>query len=266
MKKLMFAAALALGASCFADSIESNVVGYNNYEAQSGFNLYAPMFTSTSGTTLKINDIKLIGAGGWGLDSIQTLDEDGIVDFERYYTWCNEYNTPDNSGVVGWYHTMGTKQGQKVADDIILNASECLYVYIDGATAEAVDGIVSVSCAGNVSLAKIDLPLGSGFNLIGNTKPVEVKVNDVKLVNVGGWGLDSIQTLDENGIVDFERYYTWCNEYNTPDNSGVVGWYHTMGTRQGQKVADDVKLQPGDGLYLYIDGATVEGDPRITIE
>ena len=59
-----------------ADSISSDIVGYNNTEARANLNWYSPCFRSIGYNTTDINDIKLddggVGSVGWG-DNMQIV-------------------------------------------------------------------------------------------------------------------------------------------------------------------------------------------------
>ncbi len=264
MKKLMFAAALALGATCFADSIESNVVGYQNFTLNDGFTMFSPVFTSIEDeNTIDIQEIRLICKDddydtGAGLDMLQTLNKNGGT-YEKYY-WVNQKN--GFAYQDGWY----TKN--------LLNGDESDLQFLVKKTFKPGDGLwiktiasqVEVSVSGNVKLNTTEFDLiENGFTAVGNCTPLPLKLQDIKLVaqegdfNTGA-GLDMLQTLNVNGGTA-KKYY-WVNQEN--GFAYKDGWY-TKNLLNGDEsdleyLADDT-FQPGEGLWVKV----ISGKVKLTI-
>ena len=71
-----------------ADSISSDIVGYNNTEARANLNWYSPCFRTIGYNTTDINDIQLndggVGVVGWG-DTMQIVGPLGSASEIYYY-------------------------------------------------------------------------------------------------------------------------------------------------------------------------------------
>ncbi len=240
MKKLMFAAALALGASCFAEeAIQSNIVGYHMYDLTYGFNIYTPVFEGASLTAIDIQDIKILESDGYGYDEIQIL-EDGV--YQHSYYWWTVNGAADQGVEIdkdGWY----TAKGVYVTEPVDLGDS--LFIYADSDTLKA-------QVSGSVKLAGHTVQLSYGFNLVGNSTPNELNIQEIKLENTDGYGYDEIQIL-EDGV--YQHSYYWWTVSGAADQGVEIdkdGWY----TAKGVYVNEPIPA--GMGLFVYSDSDGVK--------
>ncbi len=239
MKKLMFAAALALGATCFAESIESNVVGYQTYDLKKGYNTYAPVFESVnSASELSIQDIKLVGSDGGGVDLIRVLDDGNVT---ADYSWMT---TDDGAPVDGWYNLALSETDENffVKDSIPLGKG--IYVYISSVISDVKK--VQIQLSGSVKLEPLTLNVPIGYTMLGNSLPVPVPIQNVKLNSSDGGGVDLIRVLDDGNVT---ADYSWMT---TGDGAPVDGWYNLSLPETDENFFVKDSLQPGQGLYLYV--------------
>jgi hypothetical protein len=125
MKKLMFAAVAAFCGTVMA--IESaNVVGYQNYPLEQGYNFYSPVFEAVSGD-MSIQDIKIQGdyVTGGGANCICLLDADGVAQ-GTYGWWTPDDGTGEEEGC--WFDG----DNWALIEDTIA-AGQGLYVYAEDA-------------------------------------------------------------------------------------------------------------------------------------
>ncbi len=213
--------------------------------------MFCPIFESTSGDTqtIDIQNIKLFGVKGEGVDTIQMLDENGAVEKVYYYL------TADGAGITtpeGWYTSTDINWDDSDlalrANDVTFNRNQGLYIYITATTSD-----VTLQTSGGVKLEPESKNLNIGFNMLGNSTPYEINIQDIELSGVKGEGVDTIQMLNENGAVEKVYYYL------TADGAGITtpeGWYTSTDINWDDSDltlrANGVKFAPGQGLYLYI--------------
>ena len=92
----------------FANGVESqNVVGYQTFDTEIGFNTMSPTFISVGNTDTetKLADIKLGDGATSYTDNIQILDADGNA-LTQYY-WVGEGEL-DGENPAGWTEDLGT--------------------------------------------------------------------------------------------------------------------------------------------------------------
>ena len=241
MKKLAVMTSAALMAAVgFADGIQSaNVVGYTTKSnTVSGFNFYAPSFVSVGTESVNLQDVKLdFGENECqGLDNIQILDDGGAT--VSTYVWM----PADWTGLDadGWVNEEGTALA-----DITLAPGQGILIDI-------VDDGTSVVNAGEVSDVDASVEAVAGFNFVGNSSPVAINIQDIKL-DFGeneSQGLDNIQILDDGGAT--VATYVWM----PADWTGLDadGWVNEEGTALA-----NITLAPGQGILVDIvdDGTNI---------
>ncbi len=215
------------------------VVGYQTYELEKGYNLYAPVFESTTETAYNLQDIKMIGALNEGNDFVQLITTGGSLG--KIYRWYDGDNSPD--GGEGWY------DGDDYVTDVMLTADRGFYIcaYTAG---------VSLQTSGAVRLGKLPISLEKGYTVIGNSSPVDIDLTDIKLIGALNEGNDFVQLITTGGSLG--KKYCWYDGDNSPD--GGEGWY------DGDDPLESYPIKAGQGLYIcaYTAGASLELPAVIT--
>ena len=211
----------------FADGVESqNVVGYQTFDTEIGFNTMSPTFISVGNTDTetKLADIKLGDGATSYTDNIQILDADGNA-LTQYY-WVGEGEL-DGENPAGWTEDLGT-----ISDATIPVGA--------GFFLECNDTI-QVTFAGQVHSGGISLTSVAGFNAIGNSSPVPVAVQSIRLGEGATSYTDNIQILDADGNA-MTQYY-WVGEGEL-DGENPAGWTEDLGT------LTDAEIPAGVGFFL----------------
>ena len=243
MKKLMIAVAAAVCGSVFA--LESaNVVGYMDTTPvnSSGYNFIIPTFVDVGANeaTYDLNNIKIVGGDGSGMtEMIIGYDEDACLSGVDFY-WNTAADTLMGPAEDCWVTEM---MGDTKATDVKLPAGSGLYLMLgtDGA---------KVQYAGQVSDSAIVIKdLVAGYNMVGNATPVEIDLNDMKIVDGDGSGMtEMIIGYDADACLSGVDYY-WNSATDTLMGPAEDCWVTEM---MGDTKAENVKLQPGEGVYLML--------------
>ncbi len=233
-----FAAALAMVACAEVES--SNIVGYQQYEPVVGMNLFSPMFTGTDGKALNIQNIVLKNAQGWGTDCIQFISSGGKLG--EKYIWVNADMAPSGAG---WYLT-----------DFRTKVTELDYSIGDGFYIGIALPETYIETSGGVRLEALSKPLSVGMNVVGNSTPNAINIQDIKMKDAQGWGTDCIQVITSGGKLGSK--YIWVNADIAPNGAG---WYLPDFTTK----VTDVTFAPGEGLYVGValEGTSLELPPAI---
>jgi hypothetical protein len=96
--------------------------------------------------------------------------------------------------------------------------------------------------------------LVAGYNMVGNSTPVEIDLNDLKVVDGYGDGMTEIIIgYDAAACLSGIDYY-WNTEVDTIMGPAEDCWVTDV---MGDTKVEGVKLQPGEGVYLNLgtDGA-----------
>ena len=186
-----------------ADSIESTtVVGYQTLTIPAGFSLWTPTFVDVNAETFDLANFKLGDeALGDSSEQIQVLNADGINN--ETWVWLNK-----NAGMTpGWYDI---NTWEPITKSISVGTG-----YLINVTAP-----VTLEMKGVVFSQQRTMTLPAGFNVFGNSSPVEIALASIKLgANALGDCSEQIQVLDADGINN--ETWIWLNE-----NAGMTpGWY-----------------------------------------
>jgi hypothetical protein len=192
------------------------VVGYQTKDTVSGFNFIAPTFEKVSDSGVDIQDIKLVGDATEYSDSIQILDDGGAT--TETYLWTAD----------GWIDLNTFEAANKS-----LNAGSS--VLIDTANA------IKVTMSGKVGTESYDTTSVAGFNFVGNTTPVAIDIQSIKLEGDATEYSDSIQVLDEGGAT--VETYLWT----------ATGWIDMNTFEDASKTID-----AGQGLLIDTANAGVK--------
>ena len=157
------------------------VVGYQSVNTVAGFNFIAPTFESVTETGVSIQDIKLGDGASEYSDSVQVLDDGGAT--TETYFWTADGWVDGNTFEV-------TDKKITAGASVLVDTANPLKVTMSGKVGEAEYKTTSVA----------------GFNFVGNTKPVDIDIQKIKLIGDASEYSDSIQILDDGGAT-IETYF-----------------------------------------------------------
>ena len=211
-----------------ADSIESTtVVGYQQVATAQGYSMRVPTFKAIT-ESFKISDIKVSGAFGAGGDTVQKIEADGSWGSLYYYM------TMDGSGWLkdGWYKE---DQMTPVDDTDVVGVGEALFVSAGSA--------MTFTYSGVVISGKPVVQVPTGYSMVGNPTPIQIKISDIEVSGAFGAGGDTVQKIEADGSWGSLYYYM------TMEGSGWLkdGWYKED---QMTPVDDTDMLAIGDGLFV----------------
>ncbi len=210
----------------------ANVVGYAQTPLIAGFSAQGAMFVPVTGSSINLQDIKVVGYEGENADTVnlQTLDAQGkLVD---QYFWAD---LPDDE-IYGWLNA-----DEEIPTDVEFAPGTGLWVY-------SADSTLSLQTAGQVPTTDIAITLRSGFTMIANGTPTSINLQDIVVSGYEGENADTVnvQTLDAQGkLVD---QYFWAD---LPDDE-IYGWLNA-----DEEIPDDIEFSSGSGLWVYSADATL---------
>ena len=186
-----------------------------------------PTFKAITGN-FKISDIKVAGASGAGSDSVQKVNADGSWG-DMYY-----YLTMAGTGWLedGWYKV---DQTTPVDDKDTIDIGEALFV--------SAGSDMTFTYSGEVLSGKPVVRAATGYSMVGNPTPIQIKLSDIQIFGASGAGSDSVQKVNADGSWG-DMYY-----YLTMAGTGWLedGWYKAD---QTTPVDDEDILAVGDGLFV----------------
>ena len=242
MKKILAVATAIVGTTVMADSlVSSSVVGYNNTTPKNsyGYSFVTPTFVDLGAQTATYNlqNLKLIGeyVGDGASDYIEIWDDSGSMTDTAYYyvTKANGYEKD------GWVTEM---LGDTYVENIDLPLGSGFYLVIGSGSDVQVQSAGQV-LAGNLTTS----PLVMGYNTCGNSLPVQLDLQQIKLLGeyVGDGASDYIEVWDDSGSMTDTAYYyvTKANGYEKD------GWVTEM---LGDTYATGVVYDPGEGFFLIV--------------
>jgi hypothetical protein len=249
MKKLMTVAATALCASVFANTAveSSNIVGYSQYALTKANQFVTSSFKNVGNTALDLTQIKVVGYTGASIDkvSVQFIDAAGNTakdssDKAMWYYW------QDSDGANGkWVKKDGRKVTDVAVGEAVLGIGDALWWQ------KKEDGL-GLQFSGEVIQAQTSVSLPSANQAVGNMMAVPVDLTSIKVGGYSGASTDkvTIQIIDAAGNTakdssDKAMWYYW------QDSDGVSGkWVKKDGRKVTDVVADEVILNPGDGIWV----------------
>jgi hypothetical protein len=133
--------------------------------------------------------------------------------------------------------------GDTKAENVKLPAGTGLYLSLGTAGA-------TIQYAGQVSDSAIIVQnLVPGYNMIGNATPAIIDLNDIKIIDGYGDGTTEIIVgYDADACLSGVDYF-WNTEADTIMGPAEDCWVTEM---MGDTKAENVKLQPGEGIYLSL--------------
>lgn len=244
MKKLMFAATAAVCAAVTFGLESANIVGYQNTTPvnSSGYNFIIPTFVDVGANeaVYDLNNIKIVDGYGDGMtEMIIGYDDAACLSGVDYY-WNSSVDTIMGPAEDCWVTEM---MGETKATDVTVSLGTGLYLMLgtDGA---------KVQYAGQVYGSAVTVQnLVAGYNMVGNSTPVEIDLNDLKIVDGYGDGMtEMIIGYDAAACLSGVDYY-WNTEVDTIMGPAEDCWVTEM---MGDTKVEGVKLQPGEGVYLML--------------
>lgn len=192
------------------------MVGYQTKNTVAGFNFIAPTFENVAEGGVDIQDIKLSEGAAEYSDNIQLLDVGGATTEMYLYT------------ADGWIDAdtfeLANKK-VKAGASVLINT----------------ENAITVTLSGKVGTEKYETTSEAGFNFVGNTTPVAINIQDVKLEGQVSEYSDNIQILDEGGATSEMYLYT------------ADGWIDADTFELANKTID-----PGLGLLVNTENAGVK--------
>ena len=159
-------------------------------------------------------------------EAIWIYDKDAIFRGECYSWIAEEMGAPDGDG---WYDS----EWAKVTKSFPQGTGIYLNCPTEGAYLAYSGEVDSESQEHELALI--------GFNVIGNSSPVDIDLQDIKLIGAVGDMSEAIWIYDKDAIFRGECYSWIVEEMGAPDGNG---WYDS----EWAKVIKTVKA--GEGLYL----------------
>lgn len=159
------------------------VVGYQTKNTVAGFNFIAPTFENVAEGGVDIQDIKLSEGAAEYSDNIQLLDVGGATTEMYLYT------------ADGWIDADTFELANKkikAGVSVLINT----------------ENSITVTLSGKVGTEKYETTSEAGFNFVGNTTPVAINIQDVKLEGQVSEYSDNIQILDKGGATSEMYLYT----------------------------------------------------------
>ena len=215
--KLVTSAMALIAGLAMAQVQSANTVGFMDIKdenADEGFNVVCPTFTSVGYNTVTLSDLTLEGDDvAVRQDNLQIFDADGNAEYQ--YQWRAN----------GWYD-VGAKA--YVNDEVIDRAQ--------GVIIDSYNGGISIRSVGEVNVTAVEVEnCVEGFNVVGNPLPVDVTLGDVTLEgNDVTVRQDNLQIFDADGNAEYQ--YQWR----------ASGWYD-VGTKA---YVNDETFPVGQGAIL----------------
>ena len=285
MKKLMFVAAVALGATLGASALESaNVVGYAavNDDGNQNPGIGAIFMPVSGGGTYKLSNITVSSANGDYMDPeteyLQMLNPNGSAVIARYTYVSKEWlldvygdeEWADYASAIGWWN--------RTADIVDCIESADYTQKLDGA--KDPDITIGTAFLGRLSGNELNFTssgevpnTATAFNDAGNQNPfflnylpVTVDLTALTVSSEGGDymdpGTEYLQVLNPNGSAVIARYTYVSQEWlidvygdeEWADYAGAIGWWTRTAdivdciesADYSNKIAvGDVELTPG---------------------
>ena len=213
MKKLMFTAAALMAGIAVADIQSSNIVGYANGSINaSGNNFVTAPFFGVGYNTTDIQDIKLVGSGGWGSETFQIWEGLPSVVDGTFFMWVGTEWNEDYSVAI---------KGEWQKDD-----TSTAVFSIPGGQAVTINSEpgIGIENAGQVPVEKVEFTLAEGNNFTGNPFPATLDIQNIKIVGSGGWGTETFQIWEGLPSVVDGTFFMWVGtEWNEDYSVAIKG-------------------------------------------
>ena len=156
-------------------------VGYSSGDVKvSGNNFVTAPFATVGYNTTDIQDLKLVGSGGWGTETFAIWEGLPITVDGTEFLWVGtEWDQETGSIAI-----KGEWQNYDTTPAVFS---------IPGGQAVAInaDPSIGVQNAGQVPMEKVEFTLAEGNNFTGNPFPATLDIQNIKIVGSGGWGTET---------------------------------------------------------------------------
>ena len=218
-----------------AQVYSENIVGYQTLGLPAGYQMVTSTFVPTlsTGESLRLGDIVPVNFSGATGDLVQFFNLNGTAAIETRATYYEGY---------GWFDF----DTNEPIDNKTIPVGTGMFVYSSQENAEFV-------VAGEVKLDPIELPIASGYTVVGNSSPVPITLEDVIPSNFSGANGDLIQFFNSNGdgtVLTRATYYEGYGWFDFDTNAPL----------------DSAVLNPGDAFFVYAtDGSAMFAFPGIDV-
>ena len=242
-------------------------MGYSSITVEPGFHLFTATFEDVAGNEYKINDIKILNEDGsaWDVKSTtemacniqkMTTDGKGAYDSSKIYAYRHYYKAPPPKEVdngLGWYVGSTTT---RTPGNITLKNGEGLSIN------NQLTVPIKLQFSGAVTLTGRSFRVGPGYSLVGNLTPVDVNLNDVKILNAEGEVIDikdastvpvviTKMTTDGKGKYDSNQTYSYRHAWiPIPPPAGTdsgLGWYVGSTTT---RIGNNITIPSGEAVSI----------------
>ena len=208
----------------------------------SGYNFIIPTFVDVGANeaTYDLSNIKIVGGYGDGMTEIIIGYDDAACLSGVDYYWNSAADSLVGLEEDCWVTDV---MGDTKAENVKLPAGTGLYLSLGTAGA-------TIQYAGQVSDSEIIVQnLVAGYNMVGNATPVEIDLNDIKIVGGYGDGMTEIIIgYDDAACLSGVDYY-WNSAVDSLVGLEEDCWVTDV---MGDTKAENIKLQPGEGVYLNL--------------
>ena len=227
-----------------------NAVGYNTSQMINLNNFKTVAFTTVGYNTADIQDIKLVGSGGWGTEIFSVWE--GLptaVEGAEFYWMGTEWDESFSVATKGeWQDAVGGKavfsipQGQAV----VISATEG----------------INFQTAGQVPAEKVTFTTIDQNNFTGNPFPASIDIQNIKIAGSGGWGTEIFSVWE--GLptaVEGAEFYWMGTEWDESFSVATKGeWQDAVGGKAEYSIA------PNQGVVINASaGLTVEIEPPYSL-
>ena len=218
------------------------------------------------GNEYKLNDIKILNEDGteWDVQDTtstacvitkMTTDGKGAYDSTKMYNYCHYYRAKPTvlDRGLGWY--VGAGNTERVTDDITIKNGEGISIN------NKAGKNIKLQFSGAVTLTGRSFKIGTGYSLVGNLTPVDVKLNDVTILNADGtpWDVKDTtstacvitkMTTDGKGAYDSTKMYNYCHYYRAKPTvlDRGLGWY--VGSGNTERTTDAITIGAGEAVSI----------------
>ena len=204
-----------------AEVVSSNIVGYNKVTVPAGMTILGQQFVAVGGEVQDIQEIKGEGLADGGMDYLLIWDGSAYSDY-YYYTEADDIN---GDGTAAW----GNLDWEPVNVEIAPGTGMWMNTQ-DAST---------VIFAGQVG-SETEVSVTAGLNLVTQTLPMDIELQDVKGEGLADGGMDYILIWDGSAYADY-YYYTEADDIN---GDGTAAW----GNLDWEPV--EVTLKAGNGFWF----------------
>ena len=244
--------------------VASQIVGFSSITIQPGYHLFTATFEECAGGEYNLDNVVVLNEDGskWDVKDATTVpvvitkmttDGKGKYDSNQTYSYRHLWvPVPPPLGTdsgLGWYVGSTRTKG-----DITLKNGEGLSIN------NQLNVPIKLQFSGAVTLTGRSFKVGPGYSLVGNLTPVDVNLNDVKILNAAGEVIDvkdastvvcviTKMTTDGKGKYDSNQTYSYRHLFvPVPPPLGTdsgLGWY--VGS---SRIGNNITIGQGEAVSI----------------